>query len=119
MCKQMSSGLFKNVIYYVIASHIYVWIGFGIKELRITQSTEAVKYTDYNSAEGWNPPQNGCPGYDAKQSDGKVPVMLELWGMWSTPSFPSVSDPLWPRELASDRVLSMCKLELNCVLMQN
>ena len=28
------------------------------------------------------------PGYDAKQSDGEVPVMLVLWGMWSTPSLP-------------------------------
>ena len=25
-----------------------------------------------------------CPGYDTKQSDGKVPAMLELWGMRST-----------------------------------
>ena len=25
-----------------------------------------------------NPPPNECPGYDTKQSDGEVPVMLEL-----------------------------------------
>ena len=29
-----------------------------------------------------------CPGYDARQSDGEVPVMLELWGMLSTPLLP-------------------------------
>ena len=29
-----------------------------------------------------------CSGCDTKQSDGEIPVMLELWGMWSTPSLP-------------------------------
>ena len=29
-------------------------------------------------------PPNECPRYDTKQSDGKVPVMLELWEMRST-----------------------------------
>ena len=29
------------------------------------------------------------------QSDGEVPVMLELWGMRSTPSLPSLPGPLW------------------------
>ena len=24
---------------------------------------------------------NECPGYDTKQSDGELPVMLGLWGM--------------------------------------
>ena len=36
---------------------------------------------------------NKCPGYD-KQSDGEAPVMLELWGMWSTPSLPLLPGPL-------------------------
>ena len=31
-------------------------------------------------------PPNRCPGYDMKQSDGEAPVMLELWGVWSTTS---------------------------------
>ena len=26
-------------------------------------------------------PTNECPGYDTKQSDREVPVMLKLWGM--------------------------------------
>ena len=29
---------------------------------------------------------NECSRYDIKQSNGKVPVMLELWGMRSTAS---------------------------------
>ena len=45
--------------------------------------------------------------------------MLELWGIQSTPSLPSLLGPLWPRVVASDRALSMGQIELNCVLMQN
>ena len=33
---------------------------------------------------------NECPGYDTKQSDGEVPVMLELWGMQNNSSLPSL-----------------------------
>ena len=33
-------------------------------------------------------PPNLCPGYDTKESDGEAPVMLKLWGMWSTTSLP-------------------------------
>ncbi len=25
-----------------------------------------------------------CPGYDTKQSDGEVPVILDIWGIQST-----------------------------------
>ena len=32
-----------------------------------------------------SPSHNECPGYDTKQSDGEVPVLLEHWGMLSTP----------------------------------
>ena len=53
------------------------------------------------------------PGYDTKPSDGKVPVMLELWGIQSTPSLPSLLGPLWSKMVAPDRVLSMAQIELN------
>ena len=49
------------------------------------------------------------PGYDTKQSDGEAPVMLELWGMWSTLSLPSFPGPLWSEVVAPDRVPSMVK----------
>ena len=39
-------------------------------------------------------PPNECPGYDAKQSDGEVPAVLELWGMRSTPLLPLLPGPL-------------------------
>ena len=43
----------------------------------LAQSAEAVEYTDCFSAEGEESP-NECPGYDTKQSDGEIPVILEL-----------------------------------------
>ena len=39
--------------------------------------------------------------------------MLELWGIWSTPLLPSLPDPLWPRVVVIDRVLSLGQIELN------
>ena len=56
---------------------------------------------------GIRPPSNKCPGYDTKQSDGEVPVMLELWEMQITPSLQLLPGPLLPRMVAPDRVLSM------------
>ena len=39
---------------------------------------------------------NECPAYDTVQSDGEVPVILRLWGMWSTPLLPLLPGPLGP-----------------------
>ena len=47
------------------------------------QSTGAVEYTDCTSTEKKDTP-NECSGYDTKQSDGQVPIMLELSGTQST-----------------------------------
>ena len=38
--------------------------------------------------------------------------MLELWGMWSTPSLPSLSGLFWPGVVAPDRVLPMDQIKL-------
>ena len=62
---------------------------------------------------------NGCPGYDIKQSDGEVPVRLELWRMQSIPLLLSLPVPFWPGAVALDRVLSMGEIELNCALLLN
>ena len=56
---------------------------------------------------GKTPPHNECPGYDIKQSDGEVPVMLEVWGIWGTPSLQLLPGPLWPGMVAPDWALSM------------
>ena len=57
--------------------------------------------------------------YDAQQSDGEAPVILELCDMQSTPLLPSLPSPLWFGVVAPDRVLSMGQIELNSVLMLN
>ena len=67
---------------------------------------------------GSEPPQQ-VSGYDIKQSDGDVPVMLELLRMLSTPSLPSIRGPLWPRILEPEKVLSMGQIKVNCVIMLN
>ena len=56
-------------------------------------------------------PHNDFPGYDTKQFDIKAPVMLELWGMQNTSSWPSLPGPLWPRIVAPDRVLFMGQIK--------
>ena len=60
------------------------------------QSAGAVEYTDCTLAEGVRPLPNKCPGYDIEQSNGEVPVMLELWRMQCSPSLPLLPGPPWP-----------------------
>ena len=55
------------------------------------------------------PPPNKCPRYDAKQSDE----------MRSTSPLLLLPGPLWLRVVVLSRVLSMCLMELNSVLMLN
>ena len=58
-----------------------------------------------------------CPVSDTKQFNGEAPVILELWGMWSTPSLPLIPGLLWPRQSVPVRVPSMGPTELlvlNC-----
>ena len=81
------------------------------------QSPGAVEYTDWISADGLSPSCSKCPEYDIKTSDSAVLVMLELWGMLSTPSLLSLPGPLWLRIVAPDRALSMGQIELSIVLM--
>ena len=38
--------------------------------------------------------------------------MLELWGIWSTPTLPLLPGPLWPRVVAPERALSTSEIEL-------
>ena len=71
--------------------------------------TGAEEYTDSISAE---PASNESLGYGIKQSYGEAPVMLDLWGMRSTPSSPSLPGSRLLGVVASDRVLSMDQIEL-------
>ena len=64
-------------------------------------------------------PPNESPGYDTKQSDREASVILELWGMLSSSSLPSLPGPLWPGGVAPDRVLSIGQIERNHALILN
>ena len=48
---------------------------------------------------------NECPRYDTKQSNAEVPLILELWGMRSTPSLPLLPGPLLSGVVVPDTVL--------------
>ena len=96
---------------------------FSFLENPIYTSEKQQKNTEFlivssRTAKYKTPPKE-CPRYDAKQSDGEVPVMLELWGMQSTPSLPLLPGQFKPVVATPDRVLSMGQKELNCVLMLN
>ena len=87
--------------------NIYMYIYLYI----FVQSAGGVEYTNCTSAEEY--PPNECPRYDTKQFDGEVPVMLELWGMLSTPLLPSLPGSLWPGVVAPDRAPTNGILMLN------
>ena len=65
------------------------------------------------------PPSNECPGYNPKKSDGEVPVILELWGMQSTPLLPLLPGPLWPGVVALDKGPIYGLNRTNCILLLN
>ena len=79
------------------------------------QSAGAVEYPDCIST-GREYFSDECLRYDNKQSDGDVSVMLDLWGMRSTFSFPSLLGSQWPVVVTPDRVLLIGQIS---VLMQN
>ena len=77
----------------------------------LAQSARAVEYTDCISAEGVRPPPTPTSALDmTQQSDGEAPVILELWGMQSTPTLPLFPGPLKLGVAAPDRILSMGRL---------
>ena len=57
--------------------------------------------------------------YDAKQSDGEVPVMLGLWRMQSTPSLPFHPGPHSPRMVAPVNWLNRANGILNWIVWLN
>ena len=110
----------KNLTVYRKIVRVVHFDEFIKLDSQFTQSAgggEAIKYPNCISSMGKTLPMNECPGYDTKQSNGEIPVMLELWGMWSTPSLPSLRGPFRTGMVTPDWVLSIGQIELNCVLM--
>ena len=108
----LSNIFFKNYCLFKFPKATNCSVGWGFRILRL------------HLCRGLKPApcHNECPDYNTKQSDGDVPVMLELWGIWSTLSLPSLPGPLWPRVVAPDRVRFMSNrtklhtyAKLNCV----
>ena len=92
------SLIFENSLNLFLCLHlviksppIYSTVGWGCRIHRLYLCREV------------KPHPNECPRYDTKQSDGKIPVMLDLWGMRSPSLLPSFLGPLWPRVVAPDK----------------
>ena len=62
-----------RVCVYIASISLFSPIGWGcrIHQLHLYRVGKTHTHTHINE----------CPGYDTKQSDGQVPVMLGLWGM--------------------------------------
>ena len=85
------------------------WFQVLQSNANIAQFAGAAEYTDYISTEREDSPSK-CSGYNNKQSDGEAPMILELWGIQSSPLLQSLPDLLWPGVVAPDRVLSMSQI---------
>ena len=57
------------------------------------------------------PTHNQRPGYDTKPSYGEA-LVLEFWGMWSTPSLPVTPCSLWPEKEIPVKIPSIGQIEL-------
>ena len=55
-------------------------------------------------------PDDECPGYDIKASDGEAPA-LEIWEIRYTPSLPLLLGPFLTRVKAPERILSVDQIE--------
>ena len=83
---------------------LFISLSLGRNSLMVfAQSAGAVEYTA-SLQRGKTPHRNERHGYDTKQSDREVPVMLELWRMRSAPLLPSLQGPLWPGVVEPDKV---------------
>ena len=76
----------------------------------LAQAARAAEYTESISAERQDS-ANKDPVSDAKQSDGEASVILELWGMQSTPSLPWFPGSFSLGVIISEKVLSIGKIE--------
>ena len=46
-------------------------------------------------------------------------MLLELWGMQSTPSLPSLPGSFWPQVIAPYTVFSMCSIKIFYIFAQS
>ena len=98
--------------HYMSISHIRIWLcNWCIK--RLDSSVDCgCRIHRLHFCREVRPLPNECPVYNTRQSDDKAPVMQQFWGLWSTPSLPSLPGQLWPRVLAPGRVLLLGHIEM-------
>ena len=117
------------------SSSLQLWLNRWADLLSIGYATNS----ELNRSVGWDcrlhglylysgcktaPSPDECPWYNTKQSDRKVSGMLELWGMWSTPSLALLPCQLWPGVVAPDKApvygsnkTKLCTYaKLNCLI---
>ena len=91
----------KMVSFYLLINVIFVILSFMVRDLWNT--LYVAHNTPTASLKRLRTPPHECRGYDTKQSDGEIPVKLELWGMWSTLSLSLLPGRLSPEKLAPDK----------------
>ena len=79
---------------YILVNTSCMYFMYGLKCSSLPSQLGLLNTPTASLQRGKTPP-NKCPWYDTKQSDGEVPVILELWGMQSTPSLPSLPGLFW------------------------
>ena len=87
-------GLFNAEVSHFFQAIIWFQLIINLYSIILIQSAGAVENTYCISAEGLDS-LNECPGYDTKRSDDETLVMLELWGMQSTPTITPRSTLAW------------------------
>ena len=85
----------------------------------MAQLDGAAEYTDFFSSEGYDSPEE-CPEYMTLNNlMVRLPLYLELWGMWSTHSLPLFPGPLWLGVVSLDSVLTLAQIKLDSVITLN
>ena len=80
----------------------------ALSTMQLYQAAATVEYPEYISADR---PHNECPAMTQNYQMGRASV-LELWGMWRTPSLSLLLGLLWPGLVVPGSVPSMCQIEL-------
>ena len=102
MYAPVSVDIYTNVYVQWIVVCKSIWHISQPQSFQLDQLAGFIEFWQHLSR-GVRPLPNECPGYDTKQSEGEVPVML--LAMRSTPSL--LSGPIWPGMVAPDRALSV------------
>ena len=103
----------SGTVVFIFILYFFLYINTWFQLFFLAQLAGTVEFTNCISAEEKDS-SNEFPGYDTKQSDAEVPVMLKLWEMPITSLLRSLQGPHWSGVVAPDKVQSMGQIEANC-----